>query len=424
MKRQFILTALICSMFVLQAIAQQPRPSAPDRPQAGKETRQQRGAGNRQPSFDSSMRADGTLDLAKLWSQGRAEGKGPVRFTHSPMRLADIERITPYGLMIGGHVCPIDHGYFYPKLLEPRQSHFDVMSPADGHVVMVGHRTQLTGSSEKGREYDDYALHIEHSGTFYTFYDLLTQLDPAILKQLDEATRDRFARKQMGPPIHVRIPVKGGQVVGKVGGRSLDISVINTEVTLKGFLTPKLYGHYAWRVHVVDPFDYFDEPLKNQLLKLNARKTKPTFGKIDYDIDGRLVGNWFREGSGGYPGDRRDPRGYWMGHLAFAYHHVEPSVVIVSIGDFDGQPKQFAVKGNTPDPAKVSAKDGLVKYDLVYAPFNSNATPIELPGQMLGVQGVLLAQLVEDRKLKLETFPGKSAAEVKSFTTGAKTYER
>ena len=54
------------------------------------------------------------------------------------------------------------------------------------------------------------------------------------------------------PPINVRIPVKGGQVVGKVGGRSLDISVINTEVTLKGFLTPKLYGHYAGRVHVVD----------------------------------------------------------------------------------------------------------------------------------------------------------------------------
>ena len=98
-------------MFVSQAMAQQ-----------------------RQPSFDSSTRADGTLDLTKLWSQGRAEGKGPVRFTHSPMRLADIERITPYGLMVGGHVCPIDHGYFYPKPLEPGQPHFDVMSPADGHI--------------------------------------------------------------------------------------------------------------------------------------------------------------------------------------------------------------------------------------------------------------------------------------------------
>ena len=200
--------------------------------------------------------------------------------------------------------------------------------------------------------------------------------------------------------------------------------MINTDVTLKGFLTPKLYGHYAWRVHVVDPFEYFDEPLKSQLLKLNARKAEPRFGKIDNDIAGKLVGNWFREGSGGYPGDRRDPRGYWMGHLAFAYHHVESTQVIVSIGDFDGRPKQFAVKGNGPDPAKVSANEGLVKCELVYSSFNSNGDTIELPPQMRGVQGVLLAQLLEDRKLKIEVFPGKTAADVTTFTTGVKIYER
>jgi len=374
--------------------------------------------------FAPTTRADGTLDLAMLWSQGRAVGTGPVRFSHSPMRLGDIEQITPYGLMVGGHVCPIDHGYFYPRPLTPGQPHFDVMSPADGHIVMISHRTQLTGSTEQQRDYDDYALHIEHSATFYTFYDLLTQHDPAIAQQLDDATRDRFARRQMGPPIHVRIPVKAGQVVGKVGGRSLDIAVINTEVKLPGFLTPRLYGHYAWRVHVVDPFDYFDEPLRSQLLKLNTRKVDPPFGKIDYDIDGRLVGNWFREGSGGYPGDGHDPRGYWMGHLAFAYHHVEPSVVIVSVGDFGGQPRQFAVKGNGPDPAKVSARDGIVKYELVYAPVNSSGEPIELPPHMRGGQGVLLAQVLENRKLTMEVFPGKTAAAVTGFTTGAETYER
>jgi hypothetical protein len=417
MKWCTIPVAVICSVIGALATAQEPQPSVSKRPPVSSESRQPGGLGNRQPSFDAS-RADGTLDLARLWSQGRAEGKSPVRFTQLPMRLVDIERITPYGLMIGGHVCPIDHGYFYPKPLKPGQPHFDVMSPADGCIVMIGHRTQLTGSSERGREYNDYALHIERSGTFYTFYDLLTRLDPLILNQLDEATRERFARREMGPPTHVRIPVKGGQVVGQVGGRSLDIAVINTDVTLKGFLTPKLYGHYAWRVHVVDPFDYFDEPLRSQLLKFNARKVEPTFGKIDYDIDGRLVGNWFRAGSGGYPGDRRDTRGYWIGHLAIAYHPIESTQVIVSMGDFDGRPKQFAVQG------KVSAKDGLVKYDLVYASFNSNGERIELPPQMRGVQGVLLAQLIENRKLKMEAFPGKTAAQVKAFTRGANIYER
>ncbi len=415
MKWRLILAAVTCLAFASCAIAQEKGPSdSGQRP---------RGSGNR-PSFESSMRADGTLDLTMLWSQGRAEDKGPVRFTHSPMRLTDIERLSPYGLMIGGHVCPIDHGYFYPKSLKPGQEHFPVMAPTDGFIVVIGHRTQLTGSSERGREYDDYALTIEHSGTFYTQYDLLTKLDSEILERLDATVRERFARKQMGPPINVRIPVKGGQVIGKVGGRSLDFGVINTEVKLPGFLSPKLYGHYAWRVHVVDPFDSFDEPLKSELLKLNVRKAKPFFGKIDYDIDGKLVGNWFREGSGGYPGDRRDPRGYWMGHLAFAYHAIESTQVIVSIGDFDGRPKQFAVKGNAPDPAKVSAKEGLVKYDLVYAPFNSNGDRIELPGQMRGVQGVLLAQLIEDRKLKIEAFPGKTAADINAFTSNARIYER
>lgn len=228
----------------------------------------------------------------------------------------------------------------------------------------------------------------------------------------------------MGPPIHLRIPVKGGQVIGRVGGRSLDLSVINTEVRLKGFVSPRLYGHYAWRVHVVDPFDYFDEPLKSRLLALNIRKSSPPFGKIDYDVPGKLVGNWFREGSGGYPGDRRDPRGYWMGHLAFAYHPVEKAQIVVSIGDFDGRPRQFAVVGNAPDPASIGADDGVVKFELVFAPFNSNGDKIELPPHMRGTQGVLLAQLVEDRKLKIEVFPGKSASDVAGFTTQVRMYER
>lgn len=99
-------------------------------------------------------------------------------------------------------------------------------------------------------------------------------------------------------------------------------------------------------------------------------------------------------------------------------------MVIVSNGDFDGRPRQFGVVGNGPDPAKISAQDGVVKYELVYAPFNSNGTPIEPGPQMRGAQGVLLVQLVEVRKLKIETFPGKSAKEVTAFTPMSRFYER
>ena len=75
-----------------------------------------------------AAKADGLLDLNRLWSRGKAQGKGPVRFTHAPMRLDDIERLIPYGLMVGGHVLPIDHQYYYPSGQKP----CDVLAPADG----------------------------------------------------------------------------------------------------------------------------------------------------------------------------------------------------------------------------------------------------------------------------------------------------
>lgn len=358
-----------------------------------------------------------------MWSRGQAVGTGPVRFTHAPMRVADIQSVVPYGLMVGGHVCPIDHGYFYPKPVPPGGAHFDVLAPADGFIVVVGHRTQLAGSTERARDYDDYALTIEHSGTFYTQFDLLTALDKSVLGALDATARERFARKQMGPPVHTRIAVKGGQFVGKVGGRSLDFGVVNTETRLAGFLTPSLYGHYSWRVHMADPFDSFDEPLRSQLLGLNARKVKPFFGKLDQDVDGRLIGNWFRVGSGGYPGDRRDPRGYWMGHLAFAPHHIDPTKFVVSIGDFDGRPRQFWVKGNAPDPAKVSEADGVVKFELIWGQLGSSGQP-QVRHDADAVLGVVVVQVLAGRRLKFEAFPGQTSAAVRDFTEGAKIYER
>ncbi|MFO0804716.1 MAG: hypothetical protein U0791_16535 [Gemmataceae bacterium] len=363
------------------------------------------------------------MDLNKMWSQGKAVGKGPVKFTHSPMRVEDIEKVLPYGLMVGAHVAPIDHGYFFPKAIKAGQPHFTVVAPADGFVVIIGHRVQLAGSTETAREYDDFALTIEHSATFYTQYDLLTALSPALLKHLDAATLKRFKDRQPGPVVNVRVPVKAGDAIGTVAGRSLDFGAVNNEQTLKGILTPELYGHYGWRVHLADPYAHFEEPLRGELLKLNPRTAEPRCGRIDYDVDGKAVGNWFKEGTGGYAGNK-DRRGYWMGHLALAYHAIDPTQVIVSVGDFGGRPRQFAVVGNGPDPGKVAAKDGVVKYELQYAPINNRGEKMELPREMRGVQGTLLIQVMDNRKLKAEAFPGRAAKDVTGFTPAAAIYER
>lgn len=115
---------------------------------------------------------------------------------------------------------------------------------------------------------------------------------------------------------------------------------------------------------------------------------------------------------------------YWTGHLTLAYHHIAPSLVIVSLGDFAVQPRQFAVQGNGPDPASVSAATGLVAYELTYAPLGGDGNRLELPDSMRGVQGVLLVQLLDEQRLRVEAFPGKTAAQVTGSTPAALTYTR
>ena len=44
------------------------------------------------------------------YSQGKCKGSGPVEFTYSPMRPEDVGSVQPYGIMVGAHVIPTDHG--------------------------------------------------------------------------------------------------------------------------------------------------------------------------------------------------------------------------------------------------------------------------------------------------------------------------
>ena len=61
--------------------------------------------------------------------------------------------------------------------------------------------------------------------------------------------------------------------VGVLGGRTLDFSVVDSQVTLPGSIVPEDHAAEPWKVHGVDPFDYFDVPLRGQLLALNVRRS-------------------------------------------------------------------------------------------------------------------------------------------------------
>ena len=96
--------------------------------------------------------------------------------------------------------------------------------------------------------------------------------------------------------------------------------------------------------------------------------------------------------------------------------------IVVSLGDWGCKCQQFGVRCNGPDPATVGKEAGVVKYDLVMIVKPNGAKPFE--GMDPRSMGVLLVQLVEARKLKLEAFPGKSPDEVRGFSEVSTTYDR
>jgi hypothetical protein len=367
-----------------------------------------------QKGWPGSSRLGDPSDIRQYYNSAMSTTQGPIRFTHSPVRVEDIGSIVPMGLMVGAHVTPSDHIYLFPKDMKAGPYAYDVFAPADGFITMIQHRTSMEGSTETQRSYDDYRVVIEHSGTFWSYYDLITQLAPDLGEQVRSGIGERGGFRG-------RVPVTAGQVIGKIGGRSLDMGVVNYESRLN-FVVPQHYVREPWKIHTVDPFDYFDEVLRGRLLALNVRKVPPLGGKIDYDQDGKLVGNWFLEGTNGYAG-AGDPRGYWMGHLAIVYHHVDPTKIVISIGDYEGKPRQFWVKGNAPDPAKVGAADGPVKYELIWGRLGSSGQA-QVRHDAGEVLGVVLAQVLPDGQLKFEVFPNKTAAHVEGFTSAVRIYER
>ena len=216
---------------------------------------------------------------------GQCEGSGSTKLV-SPLALADLEMITPQGRVSGNHVTPTDHQYWQSvgvtyqtagsigrNAAEPDR--FKIFAPADGYIV---HIEQFPDS--------DYRFIIEHSCTFYTIFIHVDKLSDKILSEA-QTEGGRFASS--------RIPVKAGEVIASIGYHSFDFSVHDTQYTLKGLLIPEHYSTESWKIYTVDPFDYFEEPLKSQLKSKSLRTTEPVGGKIDYDIDGKLVGNWFVE---------------------------------------------------------------------------------------------------------------------------------
>ena len=348
-------------------------------------------------------------------SEACSEERPP--FEDPPVELDAIELVVPLGLMSDSHVTPVDHQYFQ-NYKDPERV-IEVYSPAAGTVTEVQHMSQSI-SDQPRAPIDDYRIVIEHGCGLSSIFIHVGQLAPALAA----------VAPPPGEYTGVAVTVAAGEQIGSFQG-NVDYNVVDAAVTLAGLLVPEHYAAEPWKVHAPNSFPYFSDAIEKQLIAKSLRTAEPVGGRFDYDIEGRLVGNWFEEGTNGYAGV--DQERYWAGHLAVAYNHLDPSLIMISMGTFDGRSAQFAVRGNAPDPEEVSLASGPLAYELVPYDYWAGADRWDRVSLVRGIEaramdgpvhGVVLFELLAPRQLMVEVFVGGTAAEVEGFTGSALIYER
>lgn len=338
-----------------------------------------------------------------------------IMFDYPPVNLDKITHIVPMGGLSGEHVAPIDHQFY--QNFNNNEPTIEVYAPADGIITYIQHMGSFQGDEDRP-PFDNYRLVIEHTCTISTVFIHVDILSDKIMK----------VAPGFGQSNRVNLPVKAGEIIGWYKN-NVDFNVVDKEITIN-LIEPESYKSVPDRLNIQDPFNYFNEPLKSQLIAKSLRTAKPEGGFIDYDIDGKLVGTWFRENTNGWAGLNLER--YWADHLAIIYDNVDPEHILFSVGTFKGKARQFGVKGNAPDPAEIDVDSGLIKYELVdYRYYDGNkewdfrsfVKDLKIKNDN-NIQGVALLQMIEDRKLKVEVFPDKTANEVVGFTGNAKIYKR
>ena len=377
----------------------------------------------------------GTYDktAAAGLTSGHCSGTGSTPLI-PPMKLAQVSSIEPYGLMVGGHVTPIDHQYYNGTDPRALRDTYDVVAPAAGRIVSISHRGPVVNTPPRSVDIpsnDEYRIVIAHSCSFLTYVDLVTSLADWLKAKLPSGA----VKPQMNLN-SLDIPVTQGQALGRIGGQTLDFAVWDlSQKPLAGLLVRKAYDNAEpWKPFTAPTSRYLAAKIRAQTLAKYLRTAAPVDGRIDYDRDGKLIGTWFQAGTDGYAGTPASrSTGYWAGQLAIAPNFLAPSLYVVSLGSFSGRgdAQQFGIKGNAPDPTRVTVATGLVKYELVQQQARAaDDSMVWTPKVGVTVQngtqvvGVALVQLTAKRTLRVEIFPGKTAAEVTGFSSAALTFGR
>lgn len=377
-----------------------------------------------------------------LWggpdNKNKCQKNTDVRFSSLPIAIEDISYVEPIGELREGHIIPGDHAGIDYKT-SPTSTPVKVFAPADGFLVRV-EKHPYEPPAGYPKDIQHYHIYLEHSCTLFTGFVHLTEFSPEILSasgELEQLTEYRGTEQKYSS---FRIPVKAGQQFGTawsfglLGWVTVDLTHTN-----KGYLNPPSYKGENWRIHSVSGFDYLEDSLQEKISSKNPRIKEPKGGKIDFDIEGKLVGGWFEKGTGGFRDESVAPKQcgnfpcpYWDGHIAFVYNYVDPMQLRVSVGHNWGLSGRtpFGVKGNGPDFADIGVENSLVKYELVGLRDLSREKGYETESPLITendetkVLGTLLVQMVDKDTIKVEIFPGKSKDGVSAFTSNARVYSR
>ena len=316
-----------------------------------------------------------------------------IRFTKPVVPLDKMAASIPYGMMVGGHVTPIDHAYLGISSLSKAQSDrteadwVAVTAPADGTII---------GLSSLGNANTSRVV-INHGCNVYTVYMVLNKPTGVLAKYVDE-----IASKGS---VNLNIKVKAGDEFGRQRDNMLDFNVFDGTQWLAGFANPAAYlTQDAWKPYTADFLPFFSDEIRSNIEKWMQKTSAPRVGKLDHDVIGAASGNWFLDGTFGYGGNQNSlyvnatsPIGgglvegkndYSWSHLAIAPHEVDTSQWIFSIGwwkDPKGDATQalIVIGSGQVKPDKLTAASGAVTYQLAQISYQEPAgTPARLAGSM------------------------------------------
>lgn len=221
-----------------------------------------------------------------------------------------------------------------------------------------------------------------------------------------------FDHIELAPGLGVGSIVKAGDPLGTSPGAVFDLGVIN-ETRQLGFVNPARYSQET--LHADSPLKYFDEPARSMLYAKVRRRGGDLDGRIDYDVDGTLAGNWFAED---LPVARSSVGGdmsVGTRQLAFARDVFAPDRQRISIGGL-GMTGPWGVPPATPDFSTITPASGLVILRLL-----STGEPGGPPGT--DQVGLLLVQMHEAGRLRIEAVHD-SSSRTAAFSGNARIYVR